>query len=202
MPCRLSHVSNIPGNPDQSTALSQLSKSMQVYRMDDVSLRVLLDTLPRLFSGFPVMAGIAKLPALKQKASFTFPLFSTSDLDLAGLKTLSFSSLCSIHLQPGTKSVGQISSWALCTLARSRFLRACSWPRKTNHWDGAPCDFPPLDSLPAWRCCSRGDSPWGCYSQWWEFGCWWLHDVLPVWSVTVLVMWKPQKLWNSTLKLN
>lgn len=103
-------------------------------------------TLPTFFTFiFSVMVGMIIFPVLMQKASSTFPHVSYSVLGLAGLKliwvnSVSFS-ISSIHLQPGTKSVGQTSSWALCTLDQSRFYKLARGQGKQNHWNGSPCNY-------------------------------------------------------------
>lgn len=52
VPCWYIYALNLPGRPDLSTALSQLSSSWRVDWSDDEPFRLLLDTLPRLFTGF------------------------------------------------------------------------------------------------------------------------------------------------------
>lgn len=137
MLCRYSHALNFPGSYDHSTAHSQFSKLMQVDRTDVVFLRVLSKTL--LFTCFSVMVGMVIHLLLKGKVSSTFPLFSTSDLNLAGLKliraySLSFSTTWIILLKPDSNSVVSVRSMktlmevlhsadfilALCCLAQSR----------------------------------------------------------------------------------
>lgn len=49
----------LPGRPDLSTDFSQPSNSVQVNWMDDVSLRELSKTLPKLLTGFSVIVGMA-----------------------------------------------------------------------------------------------------------------------------------------------
>lgn len=50
---------NFLGRPDLSTDFSQPSNSVQVDWMDVVSLRELSKTLPKLFTGFSVIVGMA-----------------------------------------------------------------------------------------------------------------------------------------------
>lgn len=122
---------NFSGNPDWSTGWCIHQDAF---------------TLPTFFTfTFSVMVGMIILPVLMQKASSTFPHVSYTVLGLAGLKliwvnSISFSILCSIHLQPGTKSVGQISSWALGTLDQSRFYKLAR-QGKQNHWNGSPSNY-------------------------------------------------------------
>ena len=61
------------------------------------------------------MVGMTVPEMEKRNLSFTFSLFSTMDLDLEGLKiilaqVMSLSSLCRIHLLPGTDVVVMVRS--------------------------------------------------------------------------------------------
>ena len=67
-------------------------------------------SFPKLLTGCSVMDGITFPEIVKWNLSITFPFFSTMDLDLEGLRlilahVMSLSSLCRIHLLPGTDVV-------------------------------------------------------------------------------------------------
>lgn len=77
--------------------------------MEEVSLRELSKTLPKLLTGFFVMVGMT-VPVMLNLLSST-----SMDLDIVGLNYIlphstSFTSPCRVHRQPGTDSMVTVRS--------------------------------------------------------------------------------------------
>lgn len=90
-----------------STVVSQVPSSKLAFSMAAESFRVESKSFPKLLASCSVMVGMTVPEKEKRNLSITFPLFSTMDHDLEGLKlilaqAMSLSSPCRIHLHPGT----------------------------------------------------------------------------------------------------
>ena len=62
--------------------------SWLVAFVEAASLRLQLNTFPKLFTGSSVSDGILVVPSEKQNLPVIFPFFNTRDLDLAVLKLM------------------------------------------------------------------------------------------------------------------